>query len=40
MKGFGSKNSLSLYMRSKIQTFCMELLDSKPVNRLMIEDSI
>lgn len=40
MKGFGSKNSLSLYMRSKIQNFCVDLLDSKPANRLMIEESI
>jgi hypothetical protein len=30
MKGFGSKTSISLYMRTKLTEFCSKLLDAKP----------
>lgn len=40
MKGFGSKNALSLYMRNKIIRFCQNLLKSKPAGLEQIQAEI
>lgn len=40
LKGFGSKNKLSVYMRNQIVNFCNLLLDSKPSKISEILDKI
>jgi len=40
LKGFGSKNKLSVYMRNQIVNFCNLILDSKPSKISQILDKI